>query len=130
MIKRTVKYVGYDGVERTGDYYFDLSEAELAEMEMSIKGGFASYIQAAIDANDPPTLMKIFKDMIMKSYGEKDPDGIHFRKSDDISTSFTQTKAYSIIFMELVTDAKKAAEFVNGIIPQRAGTQTTTLANN
>lgn len=117
MLKKRVTYTDYNGVERTEDFYFNLSKAEIAEMELSTAGGFAEMIQKVIAAQDGPTIIKIFKDLVLKAYGEKSPDGKRFVKSEEIATAFTQTEAYSQIFMELATDAKAASEFVNGIIP-------------
>lgn len=117
MLKKRVTYTDYNGVERTEDFYFNLSKAEIAEMELSTAGGFAEMIQKVIAAQDGPTITKIFKDLVLKAYGEKSPDGKRFVKSEEIATAFTQTEAYSQIFMELATDAKAASEFVNGIIP-------------
>lgn len=117
MLKKKVTYTDYNGVERTEDFYFNLSKAEIAEMELSTAGGFAEMIQKVIAAQDGPTIIKIFKDLVLKAYGEKSPDGKRFIKSEEITTAFTQTEAYSQIFMELATDAKAASEFVNGIIP-------------
>ena len=118
MLKKTITYVDYNGVERTDDCYFNLSKAEITEMEMSTAGGLAEMIQNIIKAQDAPASIKIFKDLILKAYGEKSPDGKRFIKSKELSTAFSQTEAYSILFMELATDADAAADFVNGIIPQ------------
>ena len=87
------------------------------EMEMGTTGGLAEMITKIVAAQDAPAIIKIFKDLILKSYGEKSADGKRFIKSDEISTAFTQTEAYSELFMELATDAEAAAAFVNGIIP-------------
>lgn len=117
MQKKTVTYVDYNGVERTEDFFFNLTKAEVMEMELSTTGGLAESIQRIVAAQDAPAIIKVFKDLVLKSYGEKSADGRRFIKSDEISTAFAQTEAYSIIFMELATDADKAAEFVNGIVP-------------
>lgn len=117
MIKKTVTFTDYNGVERTEDFYFNLTKAEVTEMELSTTGGLAETIQKIVSAQDSPAIMKIFKDLVLKAYGEKSPDGRRFIKSDDISTAFSQTEAYSQIFMELATDADAAAKFVNGIVP-------------
>lgn len=117
MLKKTVTYTDYNGVERTEDFYFNLTKAEITEMEMSTAGGFAEMIQKVVAAQDAPTIIKIFKDLVLKAYGEKTADGKRFVKSDEIATAFSQTEAYSQIFMELATDANAAAAFVNGIIP-------------
>lgn len=117
MIKKTMTYTDYNGIQRTEDFYFNLTKAEVAEMEMSTAGGLAEMIQRVVDANDAPAIIKIFKELILKAYGEKSPDGKRFVKSEEISNAFAQTEAYSDLFMELATDADAAAKFVNGIIP-------------
>lgn len=117
MLKKTITYTDYNGVERKEDKYFNLSKAELMEMEMSTAGGFAEMIQKIVDAQDTPSIVKIFKELILKAYGEKSPDGKRFIKSEELSTEFAQTEAYSVLFMELATDAEAASAFVNGIVP-------------
>lgn len=117
MIKKTVTFTDYNGVARTEDFYFNLSKAEVMELEMSTTGGLAETIQKIVAAQDAPAIIKIFKDLVLRAYGEKSPDGRRFIKSEDIATAFSQTEAYSQIFMELATDADAAAKFVNGIIP-------------
>lgn len=118
MLKKTITYIDYNGNERTEDHYFNLSKAEIMEMEMSTTGGLAEMIQKIVAAQDAPAIIKVFKDLILKAYGEKSADGKRFIKSDEISTAFSQTEAYSQLFMELATDADAAASFVNGIVPK------------
>lgn len=117
MLKKTIPYKDYNGTERTEDFYFNLSEAEVMEMEMSTAGGLAEMIKGIVAAQDAPAIIKIFKELILKAYGEKSPDGKRFVKSKEISDAFSQTEAYSKLFMELATDADAAAKFVNGILP-------------
>lgn len=110
-------YTDFNGVERTESFYFHLSEAELVEMEMGIDGGLVEMINKIVAAKDAKNLIKIFKELVLKAYGEKSPDGRQFRKSEEISKAFEQTKAYSDIFMELAFDDEAASKFTNGIIP-------------
>lgn len=117
MLKKTITYKDFNDVERTEDFYFNLTAAEVTEMEMSTAGGLAEMIQRIVSAKDIPSIIKIFKDLILRAYGVKSPDGKRFMKSDVISEEFAQTNAYSQLFMELASDADKAAEFVNAIIP-------------
>jgi hypothetical protein len=117
MLKKSIKYTDYNGVERTEDFYFNLSKAELMEMEMSTAGGLAETITKIVAAQDQPAIIKLFKELILKAYGEKSADGKRFVKSDELSAAFSQTEAYSELFMELSTDSDKAAEFVNKIVP-------------
>lgn len=117
MRKETITYTDYNGVERTEDFYFNLNKAELMEMEMGTHGGYAEMIQSVIAANDQPSLIKIFKDLILKTHGIKSPDGKRFIKNDEIRRDFEGTEAYSVLFMKLATDADAASKFVNGVVP-------------
>lgn len=117
MIKKTVTYKDYNGVERTEDFYFNLNKAEVAELEMGTTGGFADMLQKIIDAKDQATIIKVFKDMVLKAYGVKSPDGRRFEKSEKLREEFVQTEAYSDIFMELAFNTAAATAFVKGIIP-------------
>ena len=120
MLKKTITYTDYNGVERTEDFYFNLTLAEITEMELSTTGGLTEMIRKVVSAQDGPAIIKIFKDLVLKAYGEKSPDGKRFIKNDEIATAFSQTEAYSKLFMELATDADAAAKFMNGIIPADA----------
>lgn len=117
MIKRTMTYEDYNGITRTEDFYFHLTEAELTEMEMGTEGGLAEMMKKIVDAKDAPAIIKVFKELILKAYGVKSADGRRFEKSEQISREFEQTPAYSKLFMELATDDKAAADFINGVIP-------------
>lgn len=117
MLKRTITYTDYNGVERKEDFYFNLSKAEIMEMELSTTGGLAEMIQKVVAEKDTPAIMKIFKELILKAYGEKSADGKRFIKNKELSDAFEQTEAYSTLFMELATDADAAAKFVNSIVP-------------
>lgn len=122
MLKRSITYTDYNGVERTEDFYFNLNQAELSEMQLSQNGGMDNLILKIINTSDTAKLIEIFKEIILKSYGEKSNDGKRFIKKDEnghpLYRQFEETEAYSNLFMELATDDKKAAEFVNGILPK------------
>lgn len=121
MLKKTITYPDYNGVERTEDFYFNLSKAEILEMEMGTSGGLAEMIQKIVATQDAPAIIKIFKDLVLKAYGEKSADGRRFSKVDEngapLYRNFEETEAYSILFMELATNADAAEDFVNGIVP-------------
>lgn len=117
MLKITEKYTDFNGVERTEDFYFNLTEADLMEMELSTSGGLAEMIERIVAAQDGPAIIKIFKDLVLKAYGVKSADGRLHIKNDKVREEFSQTIAYSNIFMRLATDADEAAKFVNGIMP-------------
>ena len=118
MLKKTINYIDFDGNERKEDFYFNLTKAEVTEMELSIDGGLVKSLEKIVAAQDSKRVMEIFKDLILRSYGEKSPDGKRFIKNQELRDSFVQTEAYSELFMELATDADASAAFINGIIPQ------------
>lgn len=117
MLKKTITYTDYNGVERTEDFYFNLTKAEILEMELSTEGGLQRMIEKIVAAQDMPALSKYFKQIILMSYGEKSPDGKRFVKNDELREEFSQTEAYSQLYVDLATNDQIAADFVNGIIP-------------
>lgn len=117
MITKTITYEDYNGVSRTEKFSFHLTKAELMEMELGTTGGLAEMMQKIVDAKEVPAIIKVFKDLLLKAYGVKSEDGRRFIKNEELREEFAQTEAYSQLFMELSTDAEKAAAFVNGIMP-------------
>lgn len=117
MLKKTITYTDFDGNERKEDFYFNLTKAEITEMEMSVDGGFGAMLQKIVDAKEGKRIISIFKELVLKAYGIKSDDGRRFIKSDEVRDAFAQTQAYSDIFMSLATDANLASEFVKGIMP-------------
>lgn len=121
MIKKTITYTDFNGVERSEDFYFNLTKAELAEMELSVDGGYSEMATKIANAKSAPKLVSLFKELILKSYGEKSADGRRFMKVDEkgnpLSIAFSQTEAYSELFMELSQDADAASKFFIGVIP-------------
>lgn len=117
MIKENVTYTDFNGNKRDEDLYFHLSKAELTEMELSTEGGFSTMIERIIKTDNVPEITKVFKDILLKSYGEKSQDGKRFIKSKELSTAFSQTEAYSVLFMKLIMDVEAMTKFINGLIP-------------
>ena len=117
MLKKTMSYTDYFGNQRKEDFYFNMNEQELAEMNFSESGGMDQLIDKIIQTQNIPKLTELFKQMIDLSYGVPTPDGRGFNKSPEILAEFKATVAYSDLYMELVRDENKAAEFLNGIIP-------------
>lgn len=117
MVTKTVTYTDYNGTSRTEDFMFNLNEAEIIEMNFINHGGLIETIDKIIASKEMPELIKVFKDLVLKSYGEKSKDGRHFMKNEDITKSFEASAAYPIIFTELARDAKSASAFINGLLP-------------
>lgn len=117
MLKKTITYVDYNGNERVEDFYFNLTKAEATEMELSVEGGLTKKLEDIVNSENNKEIIALFKEIILKAYGEKSQDGKRFIKSEELSEAFSQTEAFSELFMELALDEKAAADFVNGILP-------------
>lgn len=131
MLKKTITYTDFDGIERTEDFFFHLSEAEVIEMEHSVDGGLTTILSNIVKSPNPREIVKYFKEIILKAYGEKSSDGRRFVKSPELSKQFTETPAYSVLFMELSKDDKSAASFINAIVPQvKQSAAPSALSNN
>lgn len=117
MLTKSITYTDYDGESRTENFYFNLTKAELMELNLTTEGGLENVIKGIIASRNVPEVTRWFKKIITMSYGIKSPDGRRFMKSDEITNEFLQTEAYSELFMELLTDEKAAANFINGIVP-------------
>lgn len=124
MLKETIKYVDYNGIERQEDFYFNLSETEIVEMASTTEGDLSEELKKMVESKDGSRIMKTFKDLVARAYGEKSADGRRFVKSPEISKAFFETEAYNKLFMRLVTDPDYAAKFIAGIIPQNLETKT------
>ena len=130
MLKKNIKYVDYDGNDRAEDFYFNLTRSELMEMhlnkaevielQLGTVGGLTKTLEKIVQEKDASRIIEYFKTIILKAYGEKSADGRRFIKSQELRDAFEQTEAYSELFMELASDAKMAAEFINGVLPKEA----------
>ena len=117
MLKKTIKYKDFNGEEVEEDFFFHLSKAELVEIELSKDGSLSEVLKKIVATKDGKVIMDTFKDIILRSYGERSGDGRKFIKNQELRDTFAASEAYSALFMELVLDAGKAAEFVRGIVP-------------
>lgn len=127
MLKKTITYTDFNGDEVSEDFFFHLSKAELVELELSYKGGLQEAIKRIVEAEDGKAIIAEFKKIILGSYGQRSDDGKRFIKNQTLRDEFESTEAYSTLFMELVTDAEKAAEFVRGVIPKDLIEETTAV---
>lgn len=130
MLKKTITFTDYDGNERTEDFYFNLSKAEILEMNLATEGGLEKKVAKITATQDTKKIVELFKTIILDSYGEKSDDGKRFIKSQELKDAFSQTEAYSELFMELATNDKAAAEFINGIIPAKLAEEAQKLIEN
>lgn len=117
MLKKVLTYTDFDGEERTEEFYFNLTKAELVKMRYSAAGGMEKRLQRIVNEKDPHKIIEVIEDFIKASYGVKSDDGKRFIKSEKLYEDFKSTEAYSDLLIQLMTDENAAAAFVNGIVP-------------
>ena len=130
MIKETVTYTDFNGVERTEDFYFNFTEAELAEMQLEIEGGLEDAIRQIVNSKDTPKIIDIFKNKIfLRAYGQKSPDGRRMIKTKEVVEEFTQTEAYSQLFMKYATSESALSDFINNVMPSSLKERVAEISN-
>lgn len=130
MIKWPITYTDYNGETHTEDFYFNLNKAEVMEMNFDADGAYAEYLQRIVDQHDAKKIGQEFKRLIIRSYGEKSPDGRRFVKSDEITQAFMQTEAYAELYMTLASSVEECEKFIRGILPSVENQETPKLENH
>lgn len=118
MIKWPITYTDYNGEEHTEDFYFNLNKAEIMELNLKANDAYGEYLQRIVDQRDGEKIAEAFKNLILKAYGEKSPDGRRFVKSKAMSEEFEQTEAYVELYMQLATEKDAASKFIEGVLPK------------
>lgn len=119
MYKKLMTYEDFDGNERTEELYFNLTEQEVTEYQLSHNGGITTLINRIIQAQDWKSMVEYWKEFILMCYGVKSDDGRRFIKNDAVREEFASTNAFSDLFMLLSTDDNEAAKFVNNVLPKK-----------
>lgn len=119
MLKKSITYEDYNGNKRTEDFFFHLNEAEIIDwLTTSDDITLDGLLDGLSKQNNRKIAMRFFRELIYRSYGEKDPEGRKFRKTQEVKDEFMETEAYSVLYMELLSDSKEAADFFNGVLPK------------
>lgn len=116
MLKKVVNYFDFDGNQRSDTLYFNLTEVEVARLEVKFQGGLEEHVNNLNAQERPDEILELFETVLRMSYGEKSEDGRFFHKTEDKTKAFMDSAAYTAIFMELLSDADKAADFFNAIV--------------
>lgn len=117
MVKKTITYEDFNGEKRTEDHLFNLTKSEIVEWESSIEGGMSSWLERVASGKKVPEIIATVKEFILRSYGEKSPDGRRFCKSNERSNAFYETPAYDVMFMEFMEDPNKFVDFIKAVMP-------------
>lgn len=120
MFVETITYKGYNGETYTEDFMFNLSEAELIKMNYTTPGGMKEFLTRISKEKDTVKLYNNFENLLLMSYGRISLDGKRFEKSAAMREELQQSDAYSKLLKKLLGDAKYAAKFVQGIMPENS----------
>ena len=115
MYKKTITYTDFNGTERTEDFYFHMTQAEILKMEYSQEGGMTNVIQKIIETEETTKLLPLFETVVRMSYGKRSVDGRHFEKKQEYTDQFLASEAYSNMFIEFMMNADEAAKFINNV---------------
>lgn len=120
MIRKTVKYTDFDDNEVTETFEFNLTKAELTELNFLEDGSdLATVLGAMADGStNVRQVLEILKDILTKAVGKKSDDGKLFEKNDRIRAELFATNAYSELLYELIDSPQKAADFMTGLLPK------------
>ena len=116
MVKKVVTCKDYDGNEYQETCWFDLSRADLIEMDLEEKG-FIAKLEGIAKSGDSQAMYKVFKNVLLKAYGVRPADNPRlFVKNDKVREEFFQSPAYSEFLMELMSDLDAAKDFFAGVV--------------
>lgn len=118
MIKKTITYTDFNGEERTEDFWFNMTKAEIINLDLEMPGGLDAYAKKLIREGDRPEIVKLFRRIILGSYGEKDDTGRRFVKTEEMQRAFEETNAFSELYVSILSDQDEMIKFINGIVPQ------------
>lgn len=117
MLRKIITFKDYNGKDRKEDHWFNLEQHEVYKLQMGVKGGLIEALKEAVRTEDSPTIIEYYEKIIDASYGVRGADGKSFKKSPEILEAFKCTPAYSVLFMEILTNPEAADEFTRGVIP-------------
>lgn len=117
MIKEEIKWVDFNGRERTGQFYFNITKSEILRQQLETGGIWAEKLNDISKSNDPKALMTIFEEFLDSTYGVKSEDGLRHVKNETELANFKATGAYDELYYKMCTDSKFALNFVNTVMP-------------
>lgn len=117
MLTKAIKYTNFNGQEVTKNFYFNITKAEIALRELESDGTWSETLKNIQKSDKGSVVMPEFRKIIKWTYGQKSDDGESFEKSDAIWERFNNSEPWSVLIMELLTDAGYAAEFINACMP-------------
>lgn len=119
MVSRDITFTDYDGTQKTDKFWFNLTPADVQDLNLEIPGGLESVTK---DLETDPNIVKIlktFKMIILKAYGVRTPDKKFYK--DEIETkAFAASDAFSQLFLDFMNNSSKddVVAFISAMFPQ------------
>jgi hypothetical protein len=118
VLKLPITYTDFNDVTKTEDFHFHMSVAELTNMGLATAGTtFGELVRRMTATGDTGAIMDAFKEVILRSVGQRSPEGDKFYKNERIQEDFVACGAYDALFLKLLTDTTEIIRFVNGVMP-------------
>ena len=121
MYKITKKYEDFRGNDREESFYFNITESEMADMIKNDPSFRPDYLVYLTKEPSGFAMMDVIRKLIVLSYGEPSEDGRHFRKDDQITKDFIQSKAYEEILNDFFDGEHETMvkDFVLNVFPKK-----------
>lgn len=121
MIRKTLTYKDYEGVEHTKDFYFSLNQTEFALMNNKMPGGFEAYLKRIQEDHNEEKLLEMLVWFIEEGYGIRMGDD-DFIKEDEVGRKlgkrFRCTEACDNLITELLEKENNIGTFLIGMLPE------------
>ena len=122
MLKKHVKYQGFDGEIIEEDLYFNLTRMDAIELSARYESkDLAAYMDEIVKNKDIVSLYRVLKDIVLLAYGVKSEDGKRFIKNETVKTDFEESLAFAQLIEDLHETESALSEFVTGITSQIRG---------
>lgn len=127
MLTKNITYTDLNGKERTDQYMFHMSKADVIRLEAELstpeefEDGSTTALERVInkfvETKNIHEIVMFFEDLIKRSFGVKSEDGRSFLKYLDASDAFMQSPAYDVLLIELLSNEQNAIAFFSAILP-------------
>lgn len=117
MVRKEISYTDFNGRSQKDIAYFNMNKAELGKLQMRENGTYIDRLQDLVARRKVEEMFNFVYNLILDSYGERDPEGRKFIKSKELRDDFEQSIAFSEFLMELVSNGDKLSDFITSILP-------------
>ena len=137
MLKKTITYKNFDGVEEQTTVYFNLTKTECVDLNLEYEeeGGLIGRIKKLTEEREDGETPKkpaidFVKLLIDRAYGirPKDDPSLFLKEDDDgkpLYKKFRQSAAYDAYVFALLSGDESLEEFATNVLPQISPEQRT-----